>query len=309
MWQSGRMGLRDEVARALRDLPPGLHKITPPEVRRALRHRLGRFYAWEVGFDFHDPPAPEAGEVNGPPDFVGIGVQKAGTTWWYRLIMDHPGTSDLLSTPRDRYFSGPIQKERHFFGRFGAEDFGPSDIDEYHRWFPRKTGTVTGEWTPDYLYYPWVPPLVAQAAPDAKLLLILRDPMQRFRSGYAGAIRNGADHVGAAVAEAVGHSLYADNVRRWLDHFPADQLLILLYEECVASPAQQLERTYRFLGLDAAHRPVDLERPVNKTVEAKTRLDDDVSRRLRAIFDPDVAELAKLLPALDLGQWVGGGGA
>ena len=303
------MGARDEVARALRDLPLGVHRLAPPGLRRGLRHRLGRYYAWEVGFDFHDPPALEQGEVNGPPDFVGIGVQKAGTTRWFRLIFDHPGATHLLWRPRDRYFFGPVQKERHFFARFAAQDFGPADVDEYHRWFPHQAGTITGEWTPDYLYYPWVPPLVARAAPGAKLLLILRDPLERFRSGYAGALRYGATHVGASVAEAVGHSLYAENVGRWLDHFPADQLLVLLYEECVARPAAQLERTYRFLGLDPGHRPATLERPVNRTVEAKAPLDDDVNERLAELFAPDVAQLAKLLPTLDFSGWAGAGAA
>jgi hypothetical protein len=293
----------------LRDLPLGVHKTVPPGARRAFRHRLGRYYAWEVGFNFHDTPPLAAGEVDGPPEFVGIGVQKAGTTWWFRLIVNHPGVSHLLSTPRDRVFFGPIQKERHFFARFGKEAFGVRDVAEYHRWFPRRIGTVTGEWTPDYLYYPWVPPLVARAAPGAKILLILRDPLQRFRSGYAGAVRYGTDHIGASVAEAVGHSLYADNVRRWLDCFPAEQLLILQYEQCVAEPAEQLRRTYAFLGLDDHHRPADLARPVNKTVEDKAPLDDEVVGRLREIFAPDVAELAKLLPSLDLSLWraVGGG--
>jgi len=299
------MTLGDEVAKTLRDLPLGVHRLAPPALRRTLRHRLGRYYAWEVGFDFHDTPALVPGEVDGPPDFVGIGVQKAGTTWWFRLIVNHPGVSHLLSTPRDRVFFGPVQKERHFFARFGAEPFGSADISDYHKWFPRMQGTITGEWTPDYLYYPWVPPLVVKAAPEAKLLVILRDPVHRFHSGYAGAIRYGANHIGAAVAESVGHSLYADNLRRWLDDFPAEQLLVLQYEQCVAEPAGELARTYRFLGLDDAHTPPDLTRPVNKTVEQKRTLDADVDRRLQEIFAPDVAELAKLVPSLDLSLWTG----
>jgi hypothetical protein len=297
------MGLREELARVLRDLPPGVHKVTPPSARRALRHRLGRYYAWEVGFDFHDTPALQAGEVDGPPDFVGIGVQKAGTTWWFRLLVKHPEVTHLLTTPRDRHFFGPIQKERHFFARFGYEEFADSDVEEYSRWFPRRKGTMTGEWTPDYLYYPWVPPLLARAAPDARLLVILRDPIQRFRSGYAGALRYGADHVGAAVGEAVGHSLYADNISRWLDHFPSEQLLVLQYEKCVAEPAKQLADTYRFVGLDPDFVPADIASPVNKTVEKKTSLADEVMGRLHDIFDPDIVKLANLVPSLDLSLW------
>jgi hypothetical protein len=304
VWHSKKSAVRDESASALRDLPLSLHKLVPADMRRATRHRFGRYYAWEVDFDFHATPPLERRESYGPPEFVGIGVQKAGTTWWWRLIVKHPQVSQFSSKERNRHFSGPISKERHFFGRFGLEPFKPSDVKEYHEWFPRKEGTITGEWTPDYLYHPWVPPLVARAAPDAKLLLMLRDPIQRFRSGYAAALREGsANHVGASVAEAMGHSLYADNVSRWLDHFPSEQLLILQYEKCVVEPTEHLAETYRFLGIDPDYQPPRILRPVNSTVEAKKLLDDDVERRLRDIFGPDVEKLAKLVPGLDPSLW------
>jgi hypothetical protein len=149
-----------------------------------------------------------------------------------------------------------------------------------------------------------VPPLVAEAAPEAKLLLILRDPVERFRSGVAAAIRNGtADHVGASAAEALGLSLYARNLRLWLDHFPPEQMLILQYERCVADPASELARTYRFLDLDDGFKPNAIERPVNKTIEDKMTLADDVKRRLLDLFGPDVDDLAKLVPSLDLSLW------
>ena len=150
-----------------------------------------------------------------------------------------------------------------------------------------------------------MPPLLAKAAPDTKLLLILRDPIERFRSGLASEIRNGAAHVGATIAEVVGYTMYAENLRRWMDYFPAEQILIMQYERCVAAPAEQLVATYRFLGVDPEYRPATLDRPVNKTVEDKIALDPDVKSRLRDIFAPDVAELVKLVPALDLSLWKG----
>ena len=61
--------------------------------------------------DHHDTPVLAPGETNGPPGFVGIGVQKAGTSWWYRLVVDHPQVSHRPS----------IHKERHFFARFGTD--------------------------------------------------------------------------------------------------------------------------------------------------------------------------------------------
>ena len=289
------MGIRQTTANALRDLPLGVHKAVPPGIRRDLRHRLGRYYRYEAEFDFSDTPPLGTDETDGPPEFVGIGVQKAGTSWWFRLIVDHPGVANVPW----------VNKELHFFARFGAQPFSHSDIESYHRQFPRRIGALTGEWTPDYLYYPWVPPLLAKAAPDTKLLLILRDPIERFRSGLASEIRNGAAHVGATLAEVVGYTMYAENLRRWMDHFPPEQLLILQYERCAAAPVEQLVATYRFLGLDPEYRPGILNRPVNKTLEEKIALDADVRSRLQDIFAPDVAELVKLVPTLDLTLWKG----
>ncbi len=276
----------------MRRLPLGVHKAVPPGVRRRLRHALGRYYVWEPHFDHHRTPELEPGESDGPPDFVGIGVQKAGTTWWYHLIISHPGV----------FARSWRHKERHFFARYGSQSFGPSDVTDYHGWFPRIPGTVAGEWTPDYFCYPWVPPLLAQAAPHAKLLLILRDPVERFRSGLAHQIRNGSDDAGA-VAEAVRRSLYAESLRRWLDHFPAEQLLVLQYERCVAEPEKELAVTYEFLGLDTAYRPERLTDPVNRTAEGRTVLGHEVSRRLEEIFALDIAELSKVMPSVDVSLW------
>ncbi len=184
------MSLRDEAKKGFLRLPPGM--------RRGLLHALGRYAPWEEGFDF-TPPRPAPGEVAGPPDFVGIGVQKAGTTWWYDLIVSHPRVSAHPG----------LHKERHYLDRFGAVPFSAADVAGYHGWFPRPPGTVTGEWTPDYFSYPWVPPLLRRAAPQARLLLLLRDPVDRFRSGLGHLERLGLPRDAPAVADAVERGFYA----------------------------------------------------------------------------------------------------
>lgn len=287
------MGLRQVALKAITDLPPGLHQAVPDEVRRSLRHRFGRYYAWEAGYDHHRTPALEAGEANGSPEFVGIGVQKAGTSWWYQLVMGHPSVTTRPS----------VHKERHFFARFGTDGFGASDIADYHAWFPRSIGTITGEWTPDYFDCPWVPSLLAQACPEAKLLLILRDPIQRFRSGMAHRSQSGGDHVGSVQVRAARRSLYADDLRRWLSYFPVEQMLILQYEACVADPARELQRTYEFLGLDAGFGPRNLQESVNKTVQGKSALPEDARERLEDFVAADIVAVASLVPDLDLSLW------
>ena len=55
----------------------------------------------------------------------------------------------------------------------------------YHQQFPRPVDRIAGEWTPRYMYDFWTPPLLARAAPEAKMLVLLRDPIERFRSGFS----------------------------------------------------------------------------------------------------------------------------
>ncbi len=229
--------------------------------------------------------------MTGPPDFVGIGVQKAGTTWWYEAICTHP----------DVYARSDIHKERHFFGRYVAHPFGPADCALYHAWFPRLSDTVTGEWTPDYMHDPWVPPLLARAAPRTRLLVLLRDPVERFRSGLVHQSRDSGRLTLRAYQDAVARGFYHEELRRWTAHFPRDQILILQYERCVADPAAQLARTYRFLGLD----PVvgtGIHNRVNAT-ENSFGLGQDARQRLVDLYTPDVRALSTWLADLDLGLW------
>ena len=178
----------------------------PPPLQRRILHRLGRYAPWEPEFDFA-PPAPGRARPPAPPDFVGIGVQKAGTTWWYQLLSSHP----------DVWSPEGMHKERHFFDRFGAEPFGPTAVDRYHGWFPRPPGTTTGEWTPDYFFFPWVAPLLTRAAPEARLLLLVRDPIDRFRSGLAHQKRMGTPDSSSSVADAMERGFYHRALAPWLE--------------------------------------------------------------------------------------------
>jgi hypothetical protein len=261
-----------------------------PRSRRAVLHRLGMFAPWEGGFDY-SPPASSSDEWTGPPDFVGIGVQKAGTSWWYELIADHPGVSARAD----------LHKERQYLSHMADRPFGPAEAATYAAWFPRRAGTITGEWTPDYLSFAWVPPLLQAAAPAAKLLVLLRDPVERFRSGLSYRMAQGAEPTGATVADAVRQGFYARWLRRFLDYFPTEQLLVLQYEACAADPRSQLAATYRFLGL-GDHVPADLYRPVNPSGD-KVALDPEARRRLIDLYEPDVEALTRLVPTLDRSRW------
>ena len=243
------------------------------------------------------PAGPLPGEVTGPPDFVGIGVQKCGTTWWYDRMMSHPRL----------YARDDIHKERHYFDRFGASAFEQSDLEAYAGWFPRRPRTLTGEWTPDYFGLPWAPLLLRGAAPDARLLLLLRDPVERFRSGLAHQRRMGEPSGPAAVNDAVQRGFYFRLLNDWLLQFDRRQMHILQYERCVADPAGQLRSTFRFLGLEdaeLAHRPPDQVTSLRHgSHEPSLDLDPAVRRRLVSLYSSDVVSLARTLPDIDLRLW------
>jgi sulfotransferase family protein len=280
--RSGRRGWQQVVA-------PVFNRLPAP-ARRSVLHALGKYAPWEDGFD-PTPPSARGGEATGPPDFVGIGVQKAGTTWWYEAICTHP----------DVYSRGDVHKERHFFGRYAARPFGPADCALYHDWFPRPPGSLTGEWTPDYMLAPWVPPLLAQAAPSTRLLVLLRDPVERFLSGLAHQRRDRGRLTVEAYQDAIARGFYHDALCRWTARFPQEQILILQYERCIVDPLGQLARTHRFLGLEPSAAE-GIETRVNATTQT-LGLDQDVRRRLVELYAPDVRALSRSVGDLDLDLW------
>jgi hypothetical protein len=262
----------------------------PPTARRSVLHSLGKYAPWEDGFD-PTPPQAREGEIVGPPDFVGIGVQKAGTTWWFDAICAHP----------DVFSRADIHKERHFFGRYAVRPFGPADCSLYHGWFPRPPDSLTGEWTPDYIHCPWVPSLLAEAAPRSRLLVMLRDPVERFRSGLAHQRRDRGRLTTETYRDAIARGLYHDELCQWAAHFPQEQILVLQYEQCMADPSTHLARTYHFLELEPFVYE-GITKRVNATADTPD-LEEDVRRRLVQLYEPDVRALSRRFPDLDLSLW------
>ena len=299
LWHPDAVTRRSALGAALHRAPEAVRRLVPRALRDDLRRRVGPFAPWEAGFG-RRAPAPGPGERTGPPDFVGIGVQKAGTTWWFGLVVAHP----------DAHHPATLHKERHYFAPFATHAFGEAERLGYHAWFPRPEGKVTGEWTPDYVYQRWVPPLLERAAPGARLLVVLRDPVERLVSGLAHSDLRPGSHLGTVSAEAVDRGFYAAALAPWAPAIDAGRVLVLQYERCVADPGAELARTYRFLGLDDGFRPRRLSEPASPTHKEhkdKVALDPDARRRLVELYRPDVERLVALVPDLDLALWPGFG--
>ena len=236
------------------------------------------------------PPACPAGWRTGPPDFVGLGAQRAGTTRLYGLVADHPGVE------------GAVVKELHFFHRFWKDPFTDADAATYARWFPRPEGRCTGEWSPGYLAHFWIPPLLARAAPAAKCLVSLRDPVERYRSGAA--LQSETRRPGPAAASAAFRlGCYGLQLEHVLSSIPRERLHVVQYEACRDDIAGELAGIYRFLGLDDAYRPAAIDARVNAARVDKQDLDPQLVAALIDAYTPDVRRLLELDLGVDVARW------
>lgn len=245
-----------------------------------------------------DPEVP-AGWTTGPPDVVGIGAQRAGTTWWWRgAIRTHPGFVREAKPG----------KELHFFDRFWDGREIPADLAEsYARQFPRPEGAITGEWTPRYMHDFWTLPLLCRAAPEARILVMLRDPVERYRSGIAREQRL-ADERGepleiAIVGDAVYRSLYSPQLERVFELYPRERVLVLQHERCAAEPLAEMQRNQAFLGLEPLSEMPDLLVRQHKPSQNKRDLPGELTAELIGRLADDAHRTAELCPEIELGLW------
>lgn len=251
---------------------------------------LGPPSAWAP----NPPPCPKGWEI-GPPHFVGVGAQRSGTTWWFRLLTAHDA---VASAPGSH-------KEVHFFDRFWAVGLpGPSDSD-YQRHFPRPPGGIVGEWTPRYMHDVWAPAQLGRLAPDARLLVMLRDPVERYRSGLAHeAAKLDAPGPLFMAGDAFARGLYHQQLRRVLGHFDTTRVLVLQYEACLARPEAELRRTHDFLGLDAPRRlPDGIAERVNESPGAKPPLSAALRASLVDAYREDTSRLVTDFPQIEVELW------
>lgn len=239
------------------------------------------------------PPCPPGWSI-GPPDFVGVGAQKAGTTWWFRLIAAHP----------DVHQDEGQRPELHFFDRCHAGWPTREDIERYHRLFPRPPGSLTGEKTPEYMADYWVPEMLREAAPEARLIVLLRDPIERYRSALThGSLRDWPKER-RTEGDVFHRGLYFPQLQRLSASFDAARILTLQYERCVIDPAGQLTRTFRFLGLrDHQLSEEELLRPRNQTRVEKVDIPAPRLALLQRLYERDILALSDVVADLDVSLW------
>lgn len=228
------------------------------------------------------------------PDFAIIGAPKCGTTFLYHLLAKHPRI-------RPAAF-----KEPHFFDLFF--DRG---VDWYRGCFPTPGlgdggRTITGEATPGYLSHPDAPGRMAQVVPDARLIALLRNPVDMIYSAYhffrgrrgediSGFEKYAGDALKKPNSKVLAGGIYVDQIARWSRHFDREQMLVLKSEDFFGEPRQTLGAVLEFLDLppwepDAS----DLGDKRNQGSYEK-EMNPETRRRLAEFFGPHNQRLYEYL--------------
>jgi len=244
------------------------------------------------------------GRVHLLPDFLIIGATRAGTSSLYTYLHRNP----LVGKAR--------RKEIHYF------DFNyHRGIDWYRSYFPtvfdkvaaerdRGGRFVTGESSPYYIFHPLVPARVRETLPEAKLIALLRNPVDRAYSHYQLQRRNGleqlsfpkaleqeSDRISGAEDENLMHrdfsylarGIYAEQLERWFELFPREQILVLKSEELFEDPHAIVDAASEFLGVPPRRnprpRPYNAARYPNLDAETRAFLSEYYREHNRRLYE------------------------
>jgi len=211
-----------------------------------------------------------------------IGVNKAGTSWLYYLLSEHPDV--FMSDVKELYF-------------FGNEKEGPADRGAYHRHFPfDEPYRYFGEATVMYYREPAVAAEIQSYNPGAKLLAIVRDPVERLRSQYQYHKQLGLLKEGTSLAEALDgrdpmllrDSHYEETLPPFADRFGSDQFKVVSLEAGRDDPEALWTELLTFLDLPSAPCPPPAAEPENPTG----------SPSFRRVYRAAVQPVKSHLPAL-----------
>jgi hypothetical protein len=193
------------------------------------------------------------------PTFLGIGVPRAGTTWLHALLAGHPDVCLPVQRKEVRFF------DRHYrLGLPWYETFFRSQSDG-------RTYKAIGEISPQYVYCEECPARIHAALPEAKLLVMLRHPVDRAYSQFGLAVQRMAyggsfEEFLATRPKALQYGLYSRHLSNYLRFFDRSQILPLLFEEAVTDGLSARQALASFLGLPVDGFPFSLSRVNPSTV-------------------------------------------
>lgn len=243
------------------------------------------------------------------PDFLIVGTKRGGTTSLWNSLARHPQVLPMFPAPRGRkstayFFEHLDRSDRWYRSHFHSM--------AYRRWTQQRVGrVVTGEASPYYMYGPHVPELIAQKMPGVRLIILLRDPVDRAYGHYQERVKQGVEHLSFEDAlEAEGERLagewermardpryyscahdfftyrdrgiYLPQLERIFALFPRDQVLILRSEDLYAHAGNVLDETCRFLGI----APGEITHPEHHNFIPRSPITPETKRELIDFYAP-----------------------
>ena len=244
------------------------------------------------------------GPLRGLPSLLILGAQRSGSTSLFNYLVQHP---DVLP---------PLGKEIHYFDLHYQRG-----LNWYRGRFPYahrlRGGTLTLDASPYYLLHPLAPERAARLVPGAKLVALLRNPVERALSHYQHEVRGGRESLPFERAieqeverlsgeeerlrsdptyysfnhhrySYVRRGRYLEQLRRWVEHFPRSQLLVLQSERLFADPVAATAAVHEFLGVPPhrlEHYKPFLHGAYDRAMPAEVRT------RLVEYFEPHNREL------------------
>ena len=211
------------------------------------------------------------------PGFIVLGAARSGTTALHRFLRQHPGIF-MCRNKEPNFFA--FEGQALDYRGPGAEFVNNSvaSLEAYRALFAdAPEGAAIGEASPLYLYSPQAASRIRSLVPDARLIAILRNPIEQVYSHYLYArkemIEPEADFVRALDAQAerraahwqplfqyIDFARYNVQLRRYYQHFSRAQLKLFLYEDFAADPLRVTREIFRFIGVDDTFAPDVSER-------------------------------------------------
>ena len=219
--------------------------------------------------------------------FVGIGAQKAASTWIHRILEDHPEV--ISSDPKELdYFSSNYDKgEDWYLAHF------TSGVDSQQKIF--------GEISPSYFNDKNAPSRVFQHNSNIKIIVTLRDPIERLFSNHLHRIRtnsytprNLSLETGLAeYPEYIEQSMYYKHLKNWYEVFDDSQILVLFQEDIKKNPIESSKTVYKFLNIKSNHISIFLNRRANVSFSPKYKSLDVVFKLIKKTLN--ILKLGRVL--------------
>ncbi|WP_170219514.1 sulfotransferase family protein [Nocardioides litoris] len=227
------------------------------------------------------------------PAWLGIGAQRSGTTWLTDLLVQHPRVG--LGT------NG--KKEQHLLHKVGD---GREPASAYLDLFPAD-GVARGDWTPQYLRHASCPGAVARLLPDVPVLVVLRDPVERFRSAMRLAATREASGQKAPwpypvpITVQTWTGMYADQLDVWAAAIGRERMHVLVFEEARRDAQATLDHLWGLLGLDPVPL-ADVDRASGSSSREDWEWTPGLRESLEVLYRPQAARLRDDW-GLDVSSW------